>query len=80
MHVMSTSTDVGTSISSKSTWPPEVLEPPAVAAALSRSWVCCNRRWFRRRPSRRSAKMASTWSRLQRHEVFTAGPAPPGAP
>lgn len=63
MQVMSTSTEAGTEISAKSTWPPAVPAWPA----LSRSWARCRRRWFRRRPRRRSARMASTCSRLQRH-------------
>lgn len=67
MQVISTSMEVGTSISSKSTWPPAAPGPPALATALSRSWACVRRCWFRRWPSRRSARMASTWSRLQRH-------------
>lgn len=80
MQVMSTSTDVDTSISSKSTRPAEVPEPPVLAAAFSRSWACCRSLWFRWRPSRRSARMASTWSRLQRHGALAADPAPPVTP
>lgn len=80
MQVMSMSTDVDTSISSKSTQRPEVPEPPALAAAFSRSWACCRRRRFRRRPSRRSVRMASTWSRLQRQGALPADSAPPVTP
>jgi len=46
--------------------PPGTPEPPALAAALSRAWAWRRKCWFRR-PSRRSARIASTWSRLQRH-------------
>lgn len=80
MQVMSMFTDVGTLISWKSTRCPSVPESPASAAALSRSWACCKRRWFRRWPRRRRDRMASTWSRLQRHGAFAEDPAPPGTP
>lgn len=80
MQVMSMFTDVGTLISWKSTRRPSVPESPASAAALSRSWACCKRRWFRRWPRRRRDRMASTWSRLQRHGAFAEDPAPPGTP
>lgn len=79
MQVISRSMEVGTSISSKSMCPAAAPEPPALAAALSRCWARCRSCWFRRRPSLRRARMASTWSRLQRHAPITVGPTSPSA-
>lgn len=62
MQVMSTSTVVGTSISENSARP----EGASPSSARNRSRARCSRRWFRRRPSLRRARMARTWSRLWR--------------
>lgn len=54
-------TEVGILIFSKSIWFIAVLEFFVLVVIFSRFWACCKRRWFRRRFSRRSVRMVSTW-------------------